>query len=88
MRVKINVLQAYRGVATGRRPYKMRVLKMKTSLTRSNFITHQLDFDMLFIALGATHMPNFEVLGTVVWLQNDNYESKPRNLITKKGAPF
>ena len=39
---------------------------MEISLTRSNFAVNQFDFDVLFIPLGATYMPNFQVPGTVV----------------------
>jgi len=58
--------QAYSRAATDRQPYKMGVLKIEISLTRSNFAVHIFDFDILCILLGTTYMPNFEVPCTVV----------------------
>ena len=58
--------QAYRRAATDRQPYKMVVLKIEISLTRSNFAVHIFDFDILCILLWTTYMQNFEVPCTVV----------------------
>ena len=62
----ILIKQAYRRAATDRQPYKMGVLKIEISLTRSNFAVHIFDFDIRCIPLGTTYMPNFEVPCTVV----------------------
>ena len=58
--------QAYCRAATDRQPYKMGVLKIEISLTRSNFAVHIIDFDIHCIPLGATYVPNFEVPCPVV----------------------
>ena len=64
--MKKYIQQAYSRAATDRQPYKMGVLKIEISLTRSNFAVHIFDFDILCIPLGTTYMPNFEVPCTVV----------------------